>query len=117
MDRERREIHEEYLVHIAKEFSTNVLATGLLVVEDARRGGLKGGKNEDGFQRIRMYTYKDNNSETSSGEEQVDPRLDLRVLNIKARGDNTSLVEAAIQLDDDFVGTMVINNFKFADIT
>jgi hypothetical protein len=49
MDRDRREIHEVYLVHIAKELATNVLATGLLVVEDARRGGLEAARHEDGF--------------------------------------------------------------------
>ena len=36
-----RDIQEEYLIHIAKEFPTNVLATRLLVVEDTRRGSLE----------------------------------------------------------------------------
>jgi hypothetical protein len=32
---------EEYLVHVAQELASDVLATSLLVVKDSRRGGLK----------------------------------------------------------------------------
>ena len=39
------------------------------------------------------------------------------MLNVETGGDNTRLVEAAIELDDDFVGTMVIDDFEFADVT
>ena len=31
---------QQHLVDVAQELATNVLATGLLVVEDTRRGGL-----------------------------------------------------------------------------
>jgi len=62
-------------------------------------------------------TYEDDNSETSSREEQVDPRLDLRMLDVETGGDDTRLVEAAIELDDDFVGAMVVDDFEFADVT
>ena len=66
---------------------------------------------------IKKGTYEDDNSETSSGEEQVDPRLDLRVLDVETGGDDTGLVEAAVELDDDFVGAMIVNDFEFTDVT
>jgi hypothetical protein len=39
------------------------------------------------------------------------------VLDVEAGGDDTRLVEAAVQLDDDFVGAMVVDDFEFADVT
>jgi hypothetical protein len=39
------------------------------------------------------------------------------VLNVETGGDDTRLVEAAVELDDDFVGAMVVDDFEFADVT
>ena len=54
-------------VHIPKEFTSHVFTTGLFVVKNARRGG------------------EDNDTKPTSGEKQVDPRLDLGVLDIEPR--------------------------------
>jgi hypothetical protein len=39
------------------------------------------------------------------------------VLDVETGGNDTRLVEAAVQLDDDFVGAMVVDDFEFADVT
>lgn len=62
------------------------------------------------------YTYQDDDSEPSSRKEQIDPGLDLGDLDVEAWGDYTSLVQTSIELDDDFAGTMVIDDLKFTDI-
>ena len=46
-------------------------------------------------------TYKNNDTEATSGEEQVDPSLDLVNLNVVARRDDAGLVQATVKLDDD----------------
>jgi len=61
-------------------------------------------------------TYEDDDSETSSREQQVDPGFDLAVLDVEAGGDDTSLVEAAIKLDDDLAGTVVIDDLEFTNV-
>lgn len=59
---------------------------------------------------------KDDDTETTSGEKQVDPRLDLVVLDVETGGDDTGLVETTVQLDDDFTGTVVVDDFEFTDV-
>lgn len=61
-------------------------------------------------------TYEDDDTEPTGGEEQVDPRLDLVGLNIEAGRDDTSFVEAAVELDNDFAGTVVVDDFKLANV-
>jgi len=61
-------------------------------------------------------THQDDEAETSGREKQVYPVLNLHGLDVEAGGDNASLVESAIELDDDFAGTVVINDFKLSDI-
>ncbi|KAJ3498105.1 hypothetical protein NMY22_g19633 [Coprinellus aureogranulatus] len=89
---------------IAEELASNVFATGLLVVHDAGGCGRKG------------ETYKDDDTESTSGEQQVDPRLDLVGLDVESGRDDTGLVEAAVQLDDDLARTVVIDDLEFADV-
>ena len=64
-----------------------------------------------------MLTHQDHVSETTRRKEQVDPLLDVHSTNIIARTDNTALVQASIELDDDFAGTMIVNDFELANIT
>ena len=69
------------------------------MVEDTSRGG------------------QDDDTEPTSGEQQVDPRLDLVDLDVESGGDDTSLVEAAVELNDDLAGTVVVDLLKLADVT
>ena len=48
-----------------------------------------------------MNTHEDDDAEATSREEQVDPCFNLVHLDVVARRDDTSLVEATVQLDDD----------------
>ena len=45
-------------------------------------------------------TYQNDDTETTSGKEQVDPVLDLVDLHVVARRDDTSFVQTTVQLDD-----------------
>lgn len=45
-------------------------------------------------------TYEDDDSEPTGREQQVDPVLNLANLDVVPWRDNTSLVQAAVQLDD-----------------
>lgn len=86
------------LVEISKNLATSVLATGLLVIHNASRGG------------------QDNEAKLTRGQQVVDPILQLGKLNIEAGRDDTTLVEAAIKMDDDLSSTMVINDFKLVNV-
>jgi len=69
------------------------------------------------WQRKIIDTYKDDDTKPSSRKKQVDPRFDLAVLNVVARGDNTTFVESTVELDHNFSRPMVVDDFKFADVT
>lgn len=62
-------------------------------------------------------TYEDDDTELTSGKEQVHPVLDLVHLDVVTRGDNTTLVQAAVELNNDLARTMVVDNFELADVT
>ena len=98
MHRRLRGTYSNSLVHIAQQLATNVLATCLLVVEDA------GGRGEDDL------------SERTGGKEQVDPVLDLGHLDVEARGDDARLVEAAVELNDDLAGAVVVDDLEVANV-
>jgi hypothetical protein len=64
-----------HLVEETDDLSSNVLATGLLVVHDTSRGG------------------EDDISELTRGEKLDNPLLEVTELDVVAGGDDTSLVE------------------------
>ncbi|MCV2423820.1 hypothetical protein LNV47_24875 [Paucibacter sp. DJ4R-1] len=68
------------------------------MVEDTSRGG------------------QDDDTETTGGEQQVDPRFDLVDLYVEAGGDDTGLVQAAVELDDDLAGAVVVDLLKLANV-
>jgi hypothetical protein len=39
------------------------------------------------------------------------------VLDVETGGDDTCLVEATVELDNNFVGAMIVDDFEFADVT
>lgn len=75
-----------------------MLPTGLLVVHDTGRGG------------------KDDLTERTGGEEQVDPVLDRVNGDVETRRDDTALVETTVELNDDLAATVVVNELKLADV-
>lgn len=44
-------------------------------------------------------------------------RLEVVQLDVKARANHTALVQTAGEVDDDFARSMIIDNFKFTDVT
>jgi hypothetical protein len=68
------------------------------VVEDTRRRG------------------ENDNTKTTSGEEQVDPRLDLGVLDIETRRDDAAFIQSSVELDDYFTRTVVVDDFEFTNV-
>lgn len=71
------------LVEETNNLSSDVLATGLLVVHDAGRGG------------------KDDVAELTGGQQLDNPLLELGETDVVSGGDDTGLVEATVELDDD----------------
>lgn len=87
-----------YLVKESKHLSGNVLPPGLLVVHDT--GG--GGKNDV--------------AELTRREELDDPLLEITELDVVAGADDTSLVDAAVELDHDLAVAVVIDLLEFANV-
>jgi hypothetical protein len=75
-----------------------VLAASLLVVHDTSGGG------------------QDDVAELTGGKELGSPLLEVTELDGVAGVDDTALVEAAVQLDDDLAGAVVINLLELADV-
>jgi len=75
-----------------------VLSTGFFVVHNARRRG------------------QDYISELTSWEELDDPLLEIGETDVVTGRDDTGLVEATVQLDDNLAGTMIINFLEFTNV-
>lgn len=56
-------------------------------------------------------------SELTRRQQLHHPFLEVSKLDVVSWRDDTGLVEAAIQLDDDFTRPVVVNFFKLANIT
>lgn len=88
-----------HLVEEANDLARNVLASGLLVVHDAGRGG------EDDIAEL-------------TGREQLDnPLLKLGEADVVAGGDDTGLVEAAVELYNDLAGSVVIDLLELSNVS
>jgi hypothetical protein len=87
-----------YLVEETDDLSCNVLATGLLVVHDTGGGG------------------EDHVSELTGGKELDNPLLEIGETDVVAGRDDSGLVKAAVELDDDLAGSVVVDFFKFTDV-
>lgn len=61
-------------------------------------------------------SYQNDDAESSSRQQQIDPALNLRDLDIESGRNDTGLVQPSIQLDDNFAGTVIIDNFEFTDV-
>ena len=87
------------LIKVSQNLPTRVLATSLLVVHDACRSG------------------QHNEPELTRRQQVVDPFLDFTDLDVETGGDDTGLVQATVQLDDDLAGAMIVNDLKLANVS
>ena len=88
-----------HLVEETNNLTRDVLSPRLLVVHDAGGGG------------------QDDETELTGGKELLHPLLHVLKLDVVARGDDTSLVEAAVKLDDDLAVAVVVNLLELANVT
>ena len=86
------------LVEEANDLASNVLPPGLLVVHDTGRGG------------------EDDVAELTRGKELDNPLLEVAELDVVAGRDDTSLVQAAVQLDDNLAVPVVVDLLKFSNV-
>lgn len=87
------------LVEEANDLARDVLASGLLVVHDTGRGG------------------QDDVAELTGREQLDNPLLELGEADVVAGGDDTGLVQAAVELDDDLAGAVVVDLLELANVT
>ena len=87
------------LVEVTQNLSSGVAATGLLVVHDTGGGG------------------EDDVTELAGRQETGNPLLDLVQLDVETGGDDTGLVDASDELDNDLSGAVVIDLLELADVT
>ncbi len=86
------------LVEEADDLAGDVAATSLLLVHDTGRGG------------------EDDVAELTGREKLNNPLLELREADVVAGRDDTALVEAAVELDNDLAGAVVIDLLKLANV-
>lgn len=87
-----------FLVEETDDLAGNVLSSGLLVVHDTSRGG------------------EDDIAELTGRQQLDDPLLEVGQADVVAGRDDTSLVETAVQLDDDLAGAVVIDLLELANV-
>lgn len=86
------------LVEETNDLAGNVLAAGLLVVHDTGGGG------------------QDDVTELTRGKELDNPLLHVAELDVVAGGDDTGLVEAAVELDNNLAVAVVIDLLELANV-
>lgn len=89
---------QQNLVEETDDLAGNVLAAGLLVVHDTGRGG------------------QDNVTELTRGKELDNPLLHVAELDVVAGRDDTSLVEAAVELDNNLAVAVVVDLLELANV-
>ena len=86
-------------VEEAEDLTTDMLGTGLVVVHDTLVGG------------------KDDNTELTRGKDSSAEVLELVEGEIETGRDNTALVEAAVEVDNDLATAGIIDNLELVDVT
>lgn len=87
------------LVEVSEDLATSVLAAGLFVIHDTKGGG------------------EDDETKLTAGQEVGNPLLHIIKLNIETGGDDTTLVKATVELDNNLTGTMIIDDLELANVT
>lgn len=86
------------LVEETDDLAGDVLSPGLLVVHDTSGGG------------------EDNVTELTRWQELDDPLLEVTELDVVAGRDDASLVQTAVELDDDLAVAVVVDLLELADV-
>ena len=86
-------------VEETKNLSTDVLLSGLNVVDNTLVGG------------------EDDESELSGWEDLINKLLEVLELEVESWGDDTALVKSSVEVDDDLAGSGIVNNLELVDIT
>lgn len=86
------------LVEETQNLASDVLPAGLLVVHDTGRGG------------------EDNVTELTRWQQLDDPLLHVAELDVVAGGDDTGLVDAAVELDDNLAVAVVVDLLELANV-
>lgn len=86
------------LVEETDDLASDVLSSGLLVVHDTGRGG------------------QDDVTELTGGQQLDNPLLEVGQVDVVSGRDGTALVDAAVQLDDNLAGSVVVNLLELADV-
>ena len=89
---------QQYLVEETKDLSCNVFPSCFLVIHDTGTGS------------------QDNVTELTRWQQLDNPLLKITKLNVVTRRDDTSLVESAVELNNDLAVSVVIDFFEFANI-
>lgn len=87
------------LVEETEDLTTGVLLLSLVVVHDTIRGG------------------DDEVTELTGREEVLSPLLNRVNGNIETRRDDTALVDATGEVDDDLASALVVNNLELTNVT
>mmetsp|Transcript_11885 Transcript_11885/g.25326 ORF Transcript_11885/g.25326 Transcript_11885/m.25326 type:complete len:150 (+) Transcript_11885:155-604(+) len=56
-------------------------------------------------------------TELTTRQEVNDPLFDFLHIDIESWGDDTAFVEASVELDDNLLGTVIVDDFEFANIS
>lgn len=59
---------------------------------------------------------QDDVAELTGGQQLDNPLLEVTELDVVAGGDDTSLVETAVQLNDDLTGAVVVDLLELSDV-
>jgi hypothetical protein len=86
------------LIEESQYFSSCLFASGFFMCHNSIRCG------------------NQNVTELTTGQQVYNPLFDFTVLDIKAGGNDTTLVQASRQLDYNLVGSMIINDLELSNI-
>jgi len=91
--------HKRRLIEKAQNLSSGLSSTGLLVIHDSKGRG------------------QHNMTEATRWQNVLNPLLNILDTNIESGRNNTALVDAAVQLNDNLAGAVVIDNLKLTNVT
>lgn len=88
-----------HLVNETQDLTGNVLSSGLLVVHNTSRGG------------------QDDVTKLSGGQQVVSPSLNVTNLHVESGGDDATLVQSTVQLNDDLARSVIVDVLELTDVT
>ena len=74
---------------------------------------IAGSHNQNLHKKTTKKTHKNDNPKPSSRQQQIDPTLNLGMLDVEPGRDDARFVQSAVELDDDFAGAVVVDDFEF----